>query len=213
MKNLFENTASMYNRITRRIFIEPFHLREIEQMADSLRLGWSRDMLLQYYMVFGGFPYYLDMIDGRKSLAQNIDELCLAPNASLRDEVFHLMEATLGGSALHRDILRALASSKIGVKRVNLAVRLGVENGGSFARALDDLEKCGYIKKYANRYGKRRPMVYQLVDPFLLFAFRFMERSDEKSWASFEGTPAYYAWRENAFEIACLNHIEEIKGQ
>ena len=27
----------------------------------------------------------------------------------------------------------------------------------------------------------------------------------------FEGSPAYYAWRGNAFEIACINHVEQIK--
>ena len=84
-------------------------------------------------------------------------------------------------------------------------------NSGSFKRALDDLEKCGYIRKYANRYEKRTPAVYQLVDPFLLFGFKFMDGKGLKSWTAFEGTPAYYAWRGNAFEIACVNHVQEIK--
>ena len=38
-----------------------------------------------------------------------------------------------------------------------------------------------------------------------------MDESPVKSWASFERTPAYYAWRGNAFEIACVNHVKEIK--
>ena len=46
---------------------------------------------------------------------------------------------------------------------------------GSLKRALDDLEKCGCIRKYRNRYEKRQPAVYQLIDPFLLFGFKFMD--------------------------------------
>ena len=211
IKNLFDNTESMYNRITRRMYVPPFRLREVEQMAESLRLGWDRNAILECYMVFGGLPFYIDMLDRRKSLAQNIDALCLDVHAPLRGEVPRLMEATLGDSQLHRDILRLLSTSKVGIRRMELAEKLKVGKSGSLQRALDDLEKCGYIRKYANHYEKRLPQVYQLVDPFLLFGFKFMEGAGIRSWASFQNTPAYYAWRGNAFEIACVNHIDEIK--
>lgn len=49
------------------------------------------------------------------------------------------MEATPGDSKLHRDILRLLASSKVGVKRIELAKRLDGGESGSMKRALDDL--------------------------------------------------------------------------
>ena len=211
IKNLFENTGSLYNRVTRQVYLAPFNLHETEQMLESLRLGWSRDAVLQCYMVFGGLPYYLNMLDRRKSLAQNIDALCLDLRAPLRREVPHLMEATLGESPLHREILRVLSASKMGVRRKDLVARLAAGNSGTLKRALDDLEKCGYIRKYKNRYERRRPTVYQLIDPFLLFSFRFIEGGDQASWQSFSGTQAYYAWRGNAFEIACLCHIRQLK--
>ena len=47
VKNLFENTGSLYNRVTRQMYIAPFDLHEVEQMAESLRLGWGRDTILQ----------------------------------------------------------------------------------------------------------------------------------------------------------------------
>jgi hypothetical protein len=46
---------------------------------------------------------------------------------------------------------------------------------------------------------------------FLLFSLRFMGDKLQGSWTEFEGSPAYYAWRGNAFEIACLGHIPQIK--
>ena len=210
IKNLFEDSGSMYNRITRRLYVAPLSLREAEQMAEMLNLGWSRAKVLQAYMVFGGLPYYLDMLDRRLSLAQNIDALCLSPQAPLRDEVPHLMEATLSNSPLHRDILRALSQSKAGIHRTDLAQLVGT-NGGSLKRALDDLEKCGYIRKYRNPYEKYRPDIYQLIDPFLLFSFRFMDDEPLDSWLGFEGSPAYYAWRGNAFEMVCTSHTKQIK--
>lgn len=211
IKNLFENTGSMYNRITRQMYLAPFSLRETEEMAEAMHLGWSRDALLRCYMVFGGLPYYLDMLDRRKSLAQNIDSLCLDVHAPLRREIPHLMEATLGDSALHRDILRVLSSSHMGMHRKRLEERLGAKGSGSLKRALDDLEKCGYLRQYCNPYERYRPTIYQLVDPFLIFGFNFIESRDVRSWADYEGTSAYYAWRGIAFETVCLSHILQIK--
>ena len=210
VRNLFESTGSMYNRITRRLYVAPFNLCETEQMATAMGLDWSRSTVLHAYLVFGGLPYYLDMLDRRLSLAQNIDMLCLDARAPLRDEVPRLMEATLSGAPLHRQILRLLAHSKAGMHRTELAEKAGT-NGSSLKRTLDDLEKCGYIRKYHNPYERYRPSIYQLVDMFLLFSLRFLGDKPQGSWAEFEGSPAYYAWRGNAFEIACLGHIPQIK--
>ena len=210
VRNIFENSGSMYNRVTRRVFVAPFNLRETEMSIESMGLGWSRDTVLKAYLVFGGLPYYLDMLDRRLSLAQNIDELCFDVRAPLRDEVPRLMEATLADSPLHREILGLLSRTKAGMHRTSIAESVG-DNGNNLKRSLDDLEKCGYIRRYHNPYEKYHPAIFQLVDPFLLFAFRFMGDHPLKSWVEFEGSPAYYAWRGNAFEMACLNHIPQIK--
>ncbi len=201
----------MFNRITRRLYVAPFSLHETEQMSAALDLGWSRDTILQAYLVFGGLPYYIDMLDRRRSLAQNIDELCLDLHAPLRNEVPHLMEATLSDSALHRKVLQELSGTKAGMHRTELAKRLG-NAGGSLSRTLDDLEKCGYIRKYTNPYERYRVATYQMVDPFLLFSFKFMQEQKLGSWLPFEGSPSYYAWRGNAFEIACLGYIAQVKA-
>lgn len=211
IKNIFENTGSMYNRVTRQIYLASFTLHEVKELTDAMHLGWGEDALLLCYMIFGGLPYYIDMLDRRRSLAQNVDALCLDAHAPLRREVPHLMEATLGDSPLHRDIMRMLAGSKAGIHRTELERRLRPSGGGSLKRALDDLEKCGYLRRYHNPYEKRHPSIYQLIDPFLLFSFNFIEGRDLCSWHDFERTPSFYAWRGNAFEVACLTHVAQIK--
>lgn len=211
IKNLFENTGSMYNRITRQVYLPPFTLRETKELADAMHLGWDNRALLLTYMIFGGLPYYLDMMDRRKSLAQNVDALCFGAHAPLRFEVPHLMEATMGQSQLHRDILRALSKTRRGIRRSELERQLGTAGSGSLNRALDDLEKCGYIRRYRNPYERRKPTIFQLVDPFLLFSFTFIESQAIQSWAEYVGTPSYYAWRGNAFETVCLAHVPQMK--
>ena len=210
VKNVFENTGSMYNRITRRQYVAPFNLHETERMIQSMDLGWSRSAILHAYLVFGGLPYYLAMLDRRLSLAQNIDELCLDTHAPLRNEMPHLMESTLSKLPLYSEVLLLLSKRKTGMHRTEIAKKAST-NGSSLKRVLDDLEKCGYIRKYVNPYERYRPLIYQLIDPFLLFSFAFMSEKAFDRWMDFEGSPAYYAWRGNAFEIAVLGHIPQIK--
>lgn len=150
-------------------------------------------------------------LEAKSSYTWQITSLCLDVHAPLAREVPLLMEATLGGSPLHRQILQLLSGVRIGMRRTELSQRLRCSSG-SLKRALDDLEKCGYIRKYSSRYERYKPTVYQLVDSFLLFGFKFMgDKPPIASWADFEGTPAYYAWRGNAFEIACVAHLEQLK--
>lgn len=150
------------------------------------------------------------MLDRRLSLAQNIDMLCLDTHAPLRDETPRLMEATLSKSPLHHQVLTLLSQRKAGLHRTKIAEKVG-SNGSTLKRTLDDLEKCGYIRRYTNPYERYQPTIYQLIDPFLLFSLRFMGEAPLESWADFEGSPAYYAWRGNTFEMVATAHLAQIK--
>ena len=55
-------------------------------------------------------------------------------------------------------------------------------------------------------------MIYQLIDPFILFSLRFIAGNGLTSWTSYHGSPAYNSWRGHAFEIVCLNHVPQIKS-
>lgn len=212
IKNIFKDTGSMYNRVTRQMFIEPFDLRYTEEMLKVLGFDWSRETVLLCYMVFGGFPYYLAMLDRRKSLDQNINMLCLDERGQLRRETALLMEATLSESDLALKVLRALSGVKVGMEKKRLMGEVGASDGGGFKRVMDDLMQCGYVRSYVNRYAAYKPTMYQLIDPFLLFAFTFMDgRRAVHDWWSYSGSQAYYAWRGNAFEMVCALHMDQIR--
>ena len=77
---------------------------------------------------------------------------------------------------------------------------------------MNELEQCGFIRKYKNYPKNNQSFFYQLTDPFVLFAHTFLKRGNIDSWQAFFKTPAYYSWRGNAFEMVCLYHINQIKG-
>ena len=50
-------------------------------------------MVVETYMMLGGIPYYLSLLNNRESLAQNIDRLYFCKNAELNQEYNRLYAA------------------------------------------------------------------------------------------------------------------------
>jgi hypothetical protein len=57
-------------------------------------------------------------------------------------------------------------------------------------------------------------VLYQLLDAYTLFYFKYLEKFDEQDehfWTNMVNTPQHNAWAGYAFEILALLHINEIK--
>lgn len=213
--NILENTGSLYSRITCQIFLSPFTLLETERLLTDRGFGWSRNQIAECQMVFGGLPYYLELLNANESLSQNIDYLCLKPHAILRQESQKILESTLRKSPIYDKILALLAGHKYGMRKAECCEQLHLPQG-SFSRAVDALCKCGYVLEYKGQHEKNNPLYIQLVDPFLLFHYHFLSEANGQGVESFYDFRAeegrYHNWRGNAFEILCLHQIRTIKA-
>ena len=214
IQHVLENTGSLYNRITCQVHLDPFTLRETEQYMQKRNFGWSRIQIAECYMVFGGLPYFLDLLDADMSLAQNIDRLCFEPHALLRNESAKLLEATLSKSSSYSQILDRLSRKRHGMKKSACFEDAPIPKG-TFHRAVDDLVKCGYVKEFTARRQRHKPIYLQLSDPFLLFHYAFLAdgaADGVSSWADFSRDTGRYAnWRGHAFEMLCLGHVAQVK--
>ena len=76
------------------------------------------------------------------------------------------------------------------------------------------MESCGFIRKYKCMSLGKTQTVYQLVDFFSLFYFRFMQHETGNKtnyWSAIQGTQKFHAWAGLAFENVALYHINHIK--
>lgn len=214
IKNVLENTGSLYNRVTGQIFLEPFTLAEAEHFFYEKSFGWSRRQIAECSMVFGGLPYFMELLDGNDSLARNIDRLCFAEHAFLRNESVRLLEATLKKTSVYEKILSLLSGHRYGLPKSECLKLLSLPKG-SFMRAVEDLVKCGYINEYKNYRNGGNPLILQLMDPFLLFHYRFLSGDPRGATETFSAyvhdTGSYADWRGHAFEILCLHHLAQIR--
>ena len=129
IKNVIKNTGNMYQRVTKKIFIEPFTLAETEDFFKDREFDWSREQIAQCQMIFGGLPFFFDLMNTSHSLAQNINRLLFDKNALYRDETKRLLEATISESTVYGHILSKLAFAKYGIKKAKLQEEIGASNG------------------------------------------------------------------------------------
>lgn len=211
LDNLINSTGGFYNRVTRQIHLLPLTLGECEDLLSSNGIVFTRRQVTESYMVFGGIPYYFNLMSRRLSLAQNIETLCFDGTGELRFERQLLFRSLFRHSDLHESIVEALSHRSIGLSRAELAKAIETDPGKGLSKALSELEQCGFIRKYLNYSKKKNGHLYQLIDPFTIFSLRFLEDDGPSSWMEYLNSPGYRAWSGLAFELVCLLHVRQIK--
>lgn len=210
--NLLDNRGGFYNRVTARIHLKAFSLGECELLHRANGVSLTRFQIIESYMIFGGIPYYINSLDKRLSLAQNVDMLLFQENGSLYYESDVLLKSLFRHHERHAEILRVMSQSKGGVTRVELARHKKIGDGEPLTKAINELEQCDFIRKYRNYTKKKQGFYFQLIDPFMMFSFRFLANRDKNSWMTYINSPSYYSWVGNAFELVVLMHCNQIKA-
>ena len=211
---LLKNRGGLHNRVTQQIHLRPFTLSECEAYHKTRNIVMTRHEMVENYMIFGGIPFYLSLMEKQLSMAQNIDSLIFAENAPLKNEFQNLYASLFKKAENHIKIVEALSSKDKGLTRDEIISISKLPNGGSVTRILEELELSGFIRQYRSFGKKNRDCLYQLVDFFTLFYFNFLHNStyrDEHYWTNFIENARHRTWTGYAFEQVCLAHLPQIK--
>jgi hypothetical protein len=213
LSKVVHNKGGLYNRLTEQIHLQAFTLGECEAYVQAAGLALNRDQILQYYMIVGGIPYYWGFLKKGLSLAQNVDVAIFAEDAPLKDEFKYLYASVFRNPDAYIRIIETLGTKKAGMTREELIAASGIANSGALTAKLEELESCGFIRKYYAFGMKKKNAVYQLMDCFTLFYFKFLKDSptDEHFWSNQVNTPSVNTWMGLAFERVCLGHVRQIK--
>ncbi len=215
MDNLINNHGGLHNRLTRQIFLEPFTIGETELMFESIGFNLSRYEIAEYYMILGGIPFYMNLLNPEESIAQNIDRLIFRKNGELSNEFENLYAALFNNSENYIKVVSKLNERRIGLTRDEIKNEVNLPSGGSLSKILRNLESCGFVRKYRSLSDGKIRNMYQLVDFFSLFYFRFIHNGSASGktnfWSSIQGTQKFYTWAGLAFENLALYHVAQIK--
>ena len=214
MDRLINNHGGLHNRLTYQLFLQPFSLGESELFLKQKGFNLSRYDIAVSYMILGGIPYYLNMLDSQLSLAQNIQELFFRSNGLLAHEFSNLYSALFKNSSDYITVVETLSKKRSGMSRKEIIAETSLPSGNGLTTILKNLEWCGFIRKYQNYMASRSDRtLYQLIDFFTLFHFRFLNEKIKVDWIHMQGTPVFHTWAGLTFELLCLCHIEQIKNK
>ena len=215
INKVINDHGGLHNRVTKQIALQPFTLKECEMFAKSKGLEMSRYQLAECYMVLGGIPYYWSLLEKGLSLAQNIDKIIFAKNGKLSNEFNQLYASLFKSPEQYIDIVTALGKKKAGMTREEIIAATDKYSNGALSKVLDELEYCGFIRKYNGFDKKSKQAIYQLIDNYTLFYFKFIqqnENNDEHFWSASIDSAMHRAWSGLAFERLCMAHTQQIKA-
>jgi uncharacterized protein len=215
INKLINNKGGLHNRVTKRIKVEPFTLRECEQLMQARKNALDKYQLTQLYMVMGGIPFYWDEVAKGLSATQNIQQICFGKTGLLRNEFANLFYSLFSNADRHIAIVEALAKKAKGLARSEIIKGSRLPDGGSMTRLLDELEQSGFIRKYTPFQKKMRNSIYQLSDFYTLFYLKFIKDGshfDKNFWLNTIDNTTHRAWSGYAFEQVCLYHTQQLKN-
>ena len=165
--------ATSYGRRTGSLRLRPFAPRQISHFLPS----WSPEDLVRAYGVFGGVPYYLENVDSKASLADNIWRAILVPDGLLREEPLFLIaqQSDLRADSIYFSAMRAIAAGR--TRRGEIAERVG-RSSDQMGEILTRLMEMGLVKRVhpatTPNPQRARSARYAIDDPFLRFWFAWV---------------------------------------
>lgn len=213
INNITRNKGGLHNRVTEKINLKAFSLRETEIFLKAKGVKWTRYDMVQLYMITGGIPFYLDQVHKGESVAQFTDRVCFTENGALYSEFNDLFASLFDRSTQHYSVIGALAKVKSGLDRNQLLKKSEMPSGGGLTRITDELLASGFITKQLTLDGNTNKAIYRISDPFILFYYQFMHHTKtfgRGSWLKKAVQPQWISWTGLAFETVCMLHSQQI---
>lgn len=213
MDKIVENTGGLHARITNNIYVRPFTLHETEEYLIDRGFNVGKYQILQLYMIMGGVPFYLSLLDPKETIIANIDRLFFRTNGELRIEFDELYNAIFSKADKYLEIVNLLFRNKEGLTYDQISKKINLD-GGRLSIVLRNLVRCDFVISYQQFGNKTKGSLYKLSDFYTLFYYKFIESNDSKDeqwWSRNFNSAAVESWQGTAFERVCLCHLPQIR--
>ncbi len=170
MQSLDDRGQPLHGRFDHKLRIEPLdYARAYEFLGGA---PWTTADRLRLYGVFGGAGRYLDKIDARKTLHENVQRLVLDPGATFQDEGRAIIreERRVRDYGNYNAVLQAIARGHSKLEDI----RTVAGTGNITSDTLDRLETFSWVERETPFQQPNRRGLYRITDNFLLFWYRLI---------------------------------------
>lgn len=204
-------SRALYNRAQYEIPLQAFTLHESRAFLKNR----SNREVLDAYLSVGGIPVYLKRLDEESSVFLSLCYHSFTSGGFFLREYEKIFISNLAGNKHYKKIVEFLSKKRF-ASRNEIAKILKIKTGGTLTALLQDLELCGFIKRYVPFNLETDSLLarYCIQDSYLQFYFKFIHPirlAIERGDYNHQPTNAikadnYHKWLGFAFERFCRNN-------
>lgn len=170
MQALDDRAQPLHGRFDHKILIEPLDYAQASLFLRGAR--WTAADRLRMHGIFGGAGRYLDRIDPRATLRENVERLVLDAGATFQDEgrVIIREERRVREYGNYNAVLQAIARGHSKLEDIRAIAGTGTITAETLAR----LETFSWVEHETPFEQPRRRGLYRITDNFLLFWYRLI---------------------------------------
>ncbi|MGK5082249.1 ATP-binding protein [Bdellovibrionota bacterium FG-1] len=206
----------LHNRKTFELKLEALPAFEAKKFFGTYR---SQFEISKFLMIFGGIPKYLEQINPKLSLADNLDHLCFQRNGFFVTEFETVFKEQFKVTKTYEEIVAAL--SKKSATSEELAKVLKKKTRSAVIPYLSQLERADFIKKFSptpiGLGAGKKTLRYVLWDDWLRFYFIYVQphlqviqENTEKGLFNSITDPSIEGFFGRAFENLCFKNLSNI---
>lgn len=172
MKNLVAHHNPLYGRFSRII-----DLKQMDYYDSSLFYKeFSNEDKVRLYSVFGGIPYYNQLIDQKKTVRQNIIDLIASPDSRLENEVTMYLKSEISKIVNANEVFESMVMGNS--KYNDIYSNSHVTSGPTLIDVLDKLIKMEVVIKESpiNDENNRKKSGYFICDNLTFFYYKYIFR-------------------------------------
>jgi len=209
-------SKAMHNRSLHEFHIQPFSAGEVHDFFGSKR---SKSEALSALLLVGGVPEYLKYLKEKSSVFLSMAYHAFTATGFFGGEYDRIFVSSLESNPHYKKVIAFLAGTRHATRN-EIAKQLGIASGSNLTAVLQDLELCGFIRRYTpfDKTSTSLLARYEISDPYLQFYHRLIEpklsdiqqgRYQERPTRAFS-VQQLEQWLGYSLERYCRNHAHLI---
>lgn len=172
MINQVAHSKALYNRSQHEMALDQFTLIEAREFLKKRSLKDVMDA----YLTVGGIPLYLEKLKGQSSVFLSLCNHSFTKNGFFSEEYDSIFISSMSANPNYKSIIEYLSHRRFAT-RENILNHLKLSSGSNVTALLQDLELCGFIKKYTPYNLAENSMLsrYTIEDNYLQFYNKFIK--------------------------------------
>jgi AAA+ ATPase superfamily predicted ATPase len=171
MHKLFDYTSALYGRRTGQLNIQPLHPSHLREWFPGIPL----ERVIEIYSVFGGTPKYLEDVDSKQTIIENIENKILSKRDILYSEPEILIKTELPESATYFNILKLISEGKTKPNEIASSLTIKQTSLSYFLNVLEkDMELIKREVPVTEKRERSKKAIYKMSDNFFRFWFRYV---------------------------------------